>query len=50
MLRLFAIAAVAAIMGAIGVSVGELRFTGYFTGSRSVPHAVSTIFYGLRGR
>jgi hypothetical protein len=50
MLRLFAIAAVAVMMGAIGFSVGEVKITGSFAGSRFVPHAVSTIFYGLSGR
>ena len=50
MLRLIAVAAVAVIMGAIGVSMGEERITGYLTGSQSVPHVVSTFFFGLSGR
>lgn len=50
MLRLFAIAAVALMMGTIGVSVGDASITSYLTSSRSMPHAVSTFFYGLSGR
>jgi hypothetical protein len=51
MLRLFAVATVAMmLMAAIGLSVGEEKVNAYFTGSQSVPHVVSTFFYGLSGR
>jgi hypothetical protein len=44
MLRLFTVATVAMmVMGAISVSVGEISLP-------SMPHFVSTIFYGLSGR
>ena len=44
MLRLFTVATVAMmLMGAIGVSVGDVSL-------QSVPHVVSTLFYGLSGR
>jgi hypothetical protein len=46
MLRLFAVAAVALMMAAIGFSVNEAKITG----SRPLPHTVSTFFYGLTGR
>ena len=46
MLRLFAVAAAVVMMGVIGVGVGEVKLTG----PQSVPHVISTIFYGLSGR
>ena len=44
MMRLFTVATVAMmLMSVIGVSVGEANL-------QSMPHAVSTFFYGLSGR
>ncbi len=44
MLRLLAVATVAMmLMGAIGVGVGQISL-------QSMPHVVSTFFYGLSGR
>jgi hypothetical protein len=44
MLRLLAVATVAMmVMGAIGVAVGQISL-------QSMPHVVSTFFYGLSGR
>ena len=50
MLRLFAAATVLMMLAAIGLSVGEERVAAYFTDSHSMPHVVSTFFYGLSGR
>ena len=51
MMRVFAVATVALmLMASIGVSLGEVKVASYLSGAQSVPHVVSTFFYGLSGR
>lgn len=51
MMRLFAVATVAMmLMASIGVSLGEVKVSSCLSGAQSVPHVISTFFYGLSGR